>query len=764
MARGRFIQRRGNQYAIAAILFLLASFGSACAANAATTIESIRLGIGGLYRADRLCPVELRIGDVPEDGDYRVEIDATDDAGQRIRYAATHQLKAPQSNRVVQLIQLGRAGGTIRVALLRTDGTLLTQREFAAQELAEPIADGESLVVVIGRLTGLDAVDALRANPSTRTRYQQMAGIDRLPSGDGVSLADRSQSLDVASKVVWIVGQSESSMVADSGSLRLLDDWVRGGGRLIVSLGPNAAKDLADLDFARALHLGPLNEHFELRQTAPLESFVGGVAPSTPGRGDAASEERPFQLRATRIGSLDSKIDGKIIVSVSQSDGNLPLVVEMSHGFGQVVVVTFDMNDPALVAWPGHTRLVARILALGDEPAVRGADAEARVSAWTGKGYARISEQLADALDQFPGTSPETFWYLAAAVIGFVIVIGPVDWYLVRRKPERTWATFLGSVVLAAGGAFALIHFTKTDEVLASSLTFVDVDLTAQGMQSSEQPTARVRGKTWASIYQPSDGIVDIAMSPPPFGKRAEAEPSNAVDPSAVLRLVLWNRSRAAGESLMSLFNGEQRSMTARYDWAHGRIEALSRSAWSSQFVGATWVDDCIPPEVAALAPDAFGRVVGTVRNPLEETLDQGVLFYGTFALTLGNMKPGQAIQVDGRGDWRSTEAYLTRQSFVQDRESAERYDPRSIDLARIGEILGFFDASGGKGYTGLDNLDVAAVDLTNQLRLGRAVLIGRTATGPDVALSTDVRVRPHRQTTWWRFLIRPDATLASGK
>jgi hypothetical protein len=760
MACGRSSRRLFRRRALFPILVLVVSCGWPTGASAAPTVESIRVGIAGLYRPDRWCPVEVRIGDVATDGDYRVAIDCVDAAGQRIRHVGIHRLRSQAANRVVQLIRLGRLSKPIGVSIRNLDGEPIAHREFDRAEVSEPIADDEQLVVVIGRLTGLEAVEALNLAQTKRNRYQQIAGLSQLPISGAGSLTDRSLAFDAVTTIVWMVGQSTSSGdPIDAQSLQTLDDWVRGGGRLVLSLGPDAQRELAGTDLAQALNLGTPAESTELRQPAPLESFIGIDVAASTGPRHATSQERPFRLRVARLDPLE----GTVAASLRQSDRNLPLVAEIPHGFGQVTVVAFDLNDPTLATWPGHTRLVAKILALGETDPARGDIAKDSSSDWSGKGYASVSEQLADALDQFPGTSPERFWYLVAAVIGYVLVVGPIDWYLVRRKPEWTWATFLATVVLAAGGAYALVHFTKSDAVLASSLCLMDVDLTTDATLAAEQSIARVRGTTWASVYQPRAGIVDLAIAPMSVWNSATTQ-SNGTFDSARTRLSLWSRTSAGGPSPTSMLAADRNPLRASYDTERGRINALSLSAWSSQLLAAKWFGEYSRPQVATLVPDAFGRVVGAVRNPLDEPLEHCVVFYGVNGLLLGNLKAGQEINVDGRGDWRSIEAHLTRQSFVQDHETAEKYDPTSTDLSRIGEVLGFFDAAGGRRYTRLDNRGVDAGDLSNQLRLGRAVLIGRTGTGPAVELSPDVPAQPHRQTTWWRFLLRPTATPGSGR
>jgi hypothetical protein len=441
------------------------------------------------------------------------------------------------------------------------------------------------------------------------------------------------------------------------------------------------------------------------------------------------------------------------------------------HGFGEVVVVAFDLGDDALVGWPGHARLLSKVFALGEPAAPAPADESAQ-TAWSGKAYDSLADQLADALDQFPGASPARFWYLAAAAVVYALVVGPLDWYIVRRRPEWTWATFLATVALAAAGGYAVVHATKPNATLANEIAFVDVDLTAvppdaSGDLSSRSPAAaRIRGSAWTCFYQGAAVTTDVDIIPrmPWSNSSADAVALAATPPMA--RLSLWDRSSTA--AMAGLLPNRVLGPDSRVTYhAAGAISSLSRPAWSTQHVAGEWSFDAAAfPSVAALAPDAFGRVVGHVRNPLDEPLEQAVLLYGSFAHALGKLAPGQSIAIDGRGDWRSIESFLTRRRFNEDRETAERYDAAGFDLDRIGEIIGFYDAAGGRRYVGLDRGGFRRLDLTQQLRLGRAILLGKTSSAVRVAISAsgsrdddvgeaDDAATPHRQTAWWRFLIR---------
>lgn len=761
---------------------LLALCGLVDIGWSAPRIASLGVGVDGVYRADRWCPVEVGVADVTADSDVVLEVAAVDEGGRRIVYRSRRRLAARRENRLVQLVRLGASDLPIDVTLYAADEapgerTWTDEQRFSRSEAAEPLAEDESLVLVVGRLPGLDAVDDAPGAKGRRAVYRQLTSLAQLPAAGttagttGESPATvRTLALDAVETVVWLAGQASESAEEDSldDAVATLDGWVRGGGRLIVGLGPHVAASPPLRERLARLGIAIEDQAIELRQLGPLEAILGDAAVGR-GKPNAAAAEA-FRLPLVKFEARDETV----VAKTAQTAGAATLLARAPRGFGEIVVVAFDLGDSPLVAWPQHARLLSTILALG-ESASASLPTEDRAAAWSGKGYTSLDEQLADVLDQFPGASPARFWYLAAAVVVYALVIGPVDWYLVRRRPEWTWATFLGSVAVASIGGYAIVTATKAETTLVNQLGIVDVDLTmgdttsnaaARSGATDAARSARVRGHAWSCIYQPAAEVGDLRVQPPRPWRTNDASHAAADDPAVWLSL--WQRpANVAGDSLLRR-EGNDAALIA--DAQRGAIGGLTAAAWSSQFAAATWMHETRVADTATLQADVFGRVVGHMHNPLDEPLEQAVLFYGTFALSLGKLAPGQSVAIDGRGDWRSAESYLTRQRLGADRDTAERYDATGLELDRIGEVIGFYEATGGRQYVGLDRQGFERLDLSPQLRLGRAVFIGKTASGAGVLLTRTGRrgnngaandadrndaAPAYRQTTWWRFLIR---------
>ncbi|MCH8150434.1 MAG: hypothetical protein IH987_21055 [Planctomycetes bacterium] len=75
----------------------------------------------------------------------------------------------------------------------------------------------------------------------------------------------------------------------------------------------------------------------------------------------------------------------------------------------------------------------------------------------------------------------------------------------------------------------------------------------------------------------------------------------------------------------------------------------------------------------------------------------------------------------------KALEGYLTQKRIVESEDVKTRWDRTDRDIPRILEMMMFHEAAGGDSYTELTNRYQAYSDLSDHLKLGRAVLIGYT-------------------------------------
>jgi hypothetical protein len=168
------------------------------------------------------------------------------------------------------------------------------------------------------------------------------------------------------------------------------------------------------------------------------------------------------------------------------------------------------------------------------------------------------------------------------------------------------------------------------------------------------------------------------------------------------------------------------------------------------------------------LTIDRYGLLSGSFEQPLSIPLSECLLAHGEKLYRLGTLAPGQRVTMADLPPL-NLEARLTERRIEQTKDVTTPWEQNSIDVPRIMQMVMFHDAARGRAYTGLTHRYQPQLDLSEHVRLGRAVLVGRAAApasrlvqGGDessrLADSDDTRTW-----TWYRIVmpVEPHATTA---
>ena len=230
-----------------------------------------------------------------------------------------------------------------------------------------------------------------------------------------------------------------------------------------------------------------------LRQTAALEAYCGSpMAALQTGAG-----EKP--LGVPRLAGIKGTIEAR--------EADLPLVIRTARGFGQIVFLAADLDAPPLAQWSDGPLLAARLL---DLP-VSGSGEVEELSAGTRFGYNDMAGQLRTALDQFAGVRLVPFWVVASLVVVYILLIGPADYFFLRKVVGRmqwTWLTFSALVLVFSLAACTLAYWLKGNRLGVNQINLVDVDA-ASGL---------VRGTSWMNIFSPRTESFDLSVEPRTVG------------------------------------------------------------------------------------------------------------------------------------------------------------------------------------------------------------------------------------------------------
>ena len=469
------------------------------------SVAGIRVGFAGRYKLGYWTPVDVTAEAAGQPADAHLALVVPDGDGVPSRVELGPKPSgsgAGQQPLGRGFVKFGQAKDELNVQIGSAEGwqTVRSFRQGSA-ELPEPVPPGRELVVLVGGAAG--QAEGAGDDKDWRAEVARLSGVDMLPSEwYGYEGVDR---------LVLLTERPEIYRELSGEQLAALDQWVRLGGRLILSIGKAGAQVLAEGQPLARFAPGRFVESLPLRQSTALEAFAG-----TNDRLDRVVEQQGnFRLDVPKL--VD--VRGKIEAYEGNHPRDLPLVVRAPWGLGEVIFVGVDIDSPPLSRWRGRGALIDRLMNR-PEVAEEGTD-QRMLGRVTELGYNDLVGQLQMALAQFAGVALIPFAAVVALVAVYIVCIGPLDYLFLKKivgRMELTWVTFPAIVLAFSGGTFALAHWLKGSQLRINQVDLVDVD--------AETETAR--GTSWATLYSPKIDTFDLTPRIDP-GEINPAEPPQAL-------------------------------------------------------------------------------------------------------------------------------------------------------------------------------------------------------------------------------------------
>jgi hypothetical protein len=712
------------RFAVAFVAALLSNMSAPCALsaegdNAGPKIAAVRAGIAGHYKVGHWAPVEVELNDVGGIEQPRVTVTALDNDGVRATSVAdvTQSDRAAGAARTINLFAcVGRLGAAMDVALYDGERVVEAQTLKAgdttprAQATVQLHATAE-LFLFLGT-----ANDELIGSFDRRSDDGQRVARKAVRISDVEALPREWLGYDSVDVVMLSTSDREfcEELANDTDRFAALERWIELGGRLILF----ADAESADALFAQGASLsrllpGRYAETVRLPATGRLEHFAGSEISIGGG-----------QRRIVLDVPLLQEVVGQVEVYEGRRPTELPLVVRGPRGLGEVTFVAVDPTKPPIADWPGRTAFMQAALA----PYTDGGDASGATQSLVTRGYNDLSGALRQSLGRtFKGVAPVAFSYVTIFALAYLAVLGPLDYFVVRRWFNRSllaWLTFPLIVLLFGGLALGLAAKRREVGRQVNTIELVDIDATS----------GQARGTVWGALFSPDADQVGI---------RLNVAPVTSVREAAVVQMHSWPLPGAGiGGTQSSGLNLAMAGTGYEYADEYAAMVGVPILTNGSKSIIARWTAPIEPVVVAELS-DSDGVVAGSVENATGHRLRNVRLFYREWAYRLGTIAPEATVDIGQNESPRNLKTIVTQDSFggaAGSRGDATVFAADRASTAEILNVMMFYNAVGGLAFAQLPNRYQDYCDLSRMPALGRAVLVAEVDTAGSQFIDGDGR------------------------
>jgi hypothetical protein len=485
--------------------------------------------------------------------------------------------------------ELRLAGGTQGQTRFGTSADLPTQSDKTYVLYAQPPAFGSELEVTL--VQGDQKVASSKVKFSIHDATQLMvavvaehpdgivANLGLLPNPNQISplvmsltpedLPERVEAWGAIDRMVWQDIDADRLTPPQQESLR---GWIAGGGRLVIAGGTTGAKALAAFPDT-ILPYRPATT-----TDAPAAS-LGGVLGTLP-------------PNATTLPALSGQlIDGRALASV----GGQVIAAERGYGSGKVTLLGFDPSSAWIVDSKTAQGLWRRLLPARSSGGVTFAD----------------DNMLVSAVSQLPSLALPPIGGLIVLLAAYILLIGPINYLVLRRLDRREWAWLTMPVLVIAFtvGAYGFGTALRGNDVIVNEVAIV------HGAAGATDGT----GQIYLGVFSPSRGQYQIRV------------PGGALLSSPINGDIFGGTGVA---SQLDVLQGDP-----------ARVRDLDVGFGSLRTIRAETA--VTVPLVQTDLRIEDGHLTGTVKNASDEKLENAAVILGGNVALLRDLDPGEEATVD---------------------------------------------------------------------------------------------------------------------
>lgn len=612
-----------TRLALATLLFALLLLGTKTPTAAQPAQSGIAMTITPLLEGHVKYGewLPLRVHLVNEGDDLTAEVQAliTSSSGQTV-YAVPVPLPAAARKQVDVYVPVPSFARAITVRLVEGQQVIAeTQVDITTHPQSEYV-----IGVVTAEPTAFAALNGLAFPKRSGTRLLSLS-LGQLPER-----AEALRSLDC----LILSGIDTSTLTPAQG--QALQLWIESGGRLLIGGGAGAWRTLSGLP--PDLQIAQVSSSVELAALDELADFV----------------LEPIQVPGPFLAAMPSSYQGQVLIGETQ-----PLLVQKAFGDGWVAYLALDPASSPFNAWAGTLPFWQKLLEPGSAlPSNVPVDIPTRMLE---------AEQMNNALSNLPALDLPSIRWLAILFGVYVILIGPVNYLLLRRlrRLDWAWVTIPALTLVFSLTGYGLGYGLRGSDVILNQISIIP--LTSESSHSA--------ARTYIGLFSPNRQQYTVEVG------------GDALI-SLLSQMGSWGWNPAS-----SYYGGPGGSLNV-LQGDPAIVRNLSINQWSMQtFQAENWIDTS---DMAIEANLTFenNQVRGTLRNRTGHPLRDIVLIAGRRFVRLGDLEDGQEIDISAPLQTGSTNAaipWVLFESYYQ----GPTPPPREIIL-RQGILEAYFHTNWG--------------------------------------------------------------------
>jgi hypothetical protein len=552
----------------------------------------------------------------PADG-WTVVVESTD--GEGIPYRASRAVRVFDPGKeqgVLVYVRPGSDGSEFTVKLHGADGKLVEDpirvRRNASGGSREVLGPQDIFYLALGApLEGLRGALQQAGNVDLDRGTRAFGVIEQV-----AQLPDRWYGYDAADVVVLTTGSTNfiKNLEADAERRQALVEWVRRGGRLVVSVGDSkdAAGLLQQLGLLDCAIKGSVRRA-ELKRTADWGGHEG------------QQEQRPLSDVAIALLEPGPGVHADVLEAPDDRDSKeRPIIVEGPCGMGRVLLVAFDLAGERFRGWQGQAAFWKKLHAEMAPPMP-----ESR-----SRDRIELANELQRSLENFGEIPPISFGWVALFLLAYIVLVGPVDYLLLKKvfkRLEWTWLTFPLVVLIVSVAAYGTAAVLKGNELWTNKIDLVDIDL--------HEPR-QVYGTTWFALFNPKSQALTLGLEP------SSPEWSEATNEKRKTQAVNVVPLEGAGRTAPSSAVRFRRP----YELDEGGgLRGVPVPVWAARTFTASWrapAGKQPPVEADLRLTRDRAALAGTVVSHLPMELQGAAAFYRGEWFALGTLLPEQHLEV----------------------------------------------------------------------------------------------------------------------